>query len=430
MIKITGVVTDSPAQKAGIHENDMLFTLNGHKIADVLDYMFYAAEDRVIISVRRNDKTIVKKIIKGEYDDLGLEFDRFLMDEKQSCRNKCVFCFIDQLPEGMRDTLYFKDDDARLSFLHGNYITLTNMSDEDADRIIKMHLNVNISVHTTNPELRCRMMGNRFAGEKLKDLKQFAEAGIMMNCQIVLCPGYNDGTELDRTLNDLAQLMPNIQSIAVVPVGLTKFREGLEPLQPVTREKALEVITHMSSFESKMLKKYGTRLAYPADEFFLLAGMQIPNYEFYEDYPQYENGVGMLRLLHHEFCAALGDTILPKFAGRKLVATGTAAFPMISKLVGKVTSQTEIDCKVVAVKNNYFGENITVAGLITGCDLVAQLKLFASDYELLLIPQAMLRAQSDVFLDNMTIAEAEEKLGISIRVVGCDGEELLKAIIE
>ena len=313
-VEIYDVVKNSPAYKAKISKGDKLVSVDGHEINDVLDYMFYTAYDEISLEYEHNGKGFCKKVFKSEYDDLGLEFESFLMDKKQSCRNKCVFCFIDQMPPDMRETLYFKDDDARLSFLQGNYVTLTNLTDKDVERIIEMRLNINVSVHTTNPELRCKMMNNRFAGEKLKYLKQIADSGLMLNCQIVLCPGLNDGEELVRTLDDLEKLMPNISSVAVVPVGLTKFREGLYPLEPFTPEKSAEALAIIEEKQQKCLEKYGTRMVFASDEFYINAGREIPNADYYEDYPQYENGVGLMRSLIDEF------TDLLRISGERFVS--------------------------------------------------------------------------------------------------------------
>lgn len=350
------------------------------------------------------------------------------MDEKQSCTNKCVFCFIDQMPKGMRETLYFKDDDARLSFLHGNYVTLTNLNDHDIERIIKMHLNINVSVHTTNPELRVKMMSNRFAGEKLKYLKMLADANITVNCQIVLCPELNDGDELVRSLNDLADLYPSVQSIAVVPVGLSKFREGLYPLKPFTEKTANEALEIIEAKQEEFFEKFGTRLVYAADEFYLKAKRAIPDDEYYEDYPQYENGVGLIRVLQKEFFDALENTDIENVNTNISIATGYAASEILIFLIEKAKEKWHnLNCKVYAIKNNYFGENITVAGLITGSDLVEQLKgKELGDY--LVIPSVMLKQDSDLFLDDYTVSQVEKELNIKVKVINNDGYELLNTL--
>ena len=429
-VKITSVVKHSLADKAKIKADDILLKINDNDIHDVLDYMFYIAEDKVKVEFKRQDKIKEVTIKKSEYDDIGLEFSSFLMDEKQSCTNKCVFCFIDQMPKGMRDTLYFKDDDARLSFLHGNYVTLTNLKDSDIDRIINMHLNINVSVHTTNSELRVKMMNNRFAGEKLKYLKKLADAGITMNCQIVLCPKLNDGKELERTLNDLSALYPAVQSIAIVPVGISKFREGLYQLEPFTQDTAADALDLIESKQKEFFEKHGTRLAYAADEFYLKAKRDIPEEEYYEDYPQYENGVGLIRVLVNEFSDALNKTDIKDTNNKLSIATGYAAFDTISSLIEKAKEKWHnLECKVYAIKNNYFGENITVAGLITGVDLVEQLKgKDLGDY--LVIPSVMLKQDSNIFLDDYTVPQVEKELNIKIKVINNNGNELLDILTD
>lgn len=428
-VKIQSVIKDSPAFHAGVKENDILISLNGHEIRDVLDYMYYAAEINVSTTVDRSGRRLTFHIEKSEYDDLGLEFETFLMDKKQSCTNKCIFCFIDQMPPNMRETLYFKDDDSRLSFLQGNYVTLTNLDQKDIDRIIDMRLNINISVHTTNPELRCTMMHNRFAGEKLKYLKQFADAGIAMNCQIVLCPGINDGDELRRTLTDLGNLMPNIKSAAVVPVGVTKFRDGLYPLEKFNKETAGQAIDLIESFQTEFLEKYGTRLVFPADEFYITAERELPDGDYYEDYCQYENGIGMLRSLADEFESAMKIADDPTKPRTVSIATGAAVYGFLVKLVKKAEEKWDnIKCNVYKIRNDFFGETITVTGLITAQDIIAQLKGKELG-DALLISKCMLMRDSDIFLDDLRIPAVEKALGVSVRPVDNEGFELLDAIL-
>lgn len=429
MVKINSVIPDSPADRKGITEGDILVRINGHGIKDVLDYMYYAAETSVTLEIVRHGEETTVAIEKDEYDDLGLEFETFLMDQKQSCSNKCVFCFIDQMPPGMRETLYFKDDDARLSFLQGNYVTLTNLKQSDIDRIIEMKLNINVSVHTTNPELRVKMMHNRFAGEKLKFIWQLAHNGIKLNCQIVCCPGLNDGDELRRSLRDLGELMPNITSMAVVPVGVTKFREGLYPLKGFTKEGAAETIDIIAEFQEQFLEKFGTRTVFPSDEFFLIAERDIPDMEFYEDFSQYENGVGMLRSLMDEFDKALD---IAEWEGGKrhvTIATGYSPYPIICQLAKKAEEKFPLlQCDVVRIRNDFFGDTITVTGLITAQDLIAQLR----DHDIgdqLLLSSSMVRRDSDVFLDDLTIGDVERELNTSVRTSASDGYELLDAIM-
>lgn len=426
-VKITGVVKNSPAEKAGLKAGDTLLSINSNAIVDVLDYMFYAAESSVIAGLETDKGSSIVHIIKSEYDDLGLEFASFLMDDKRSCKNSCIFCFIDQMPPNMRETLYFKDDDARLSFLQGNYVTLTNLEQGDIDRIINMHLNMNISVHTTNPELRCRMMNNRFAGEKLFFLEQLSDAGIQLNCQVVLCPDWNDGAELSRTLGDLAR--ENVQSIAIVPLGLTKWREGLTQLRPVDKAVAVETIDIIERFQREFLRKFDTRMVYASDEFYLKAERELPAADAYEDYPQYENGVGMLRSLIDEFEEALSETEFELPPRRISLATGTLSYKNICKMVEKAKKKWHnLSCKVFAVKNNFFGETITVAGLLTAQDIIAQ--LIGQDLgDELLLPAAVLRTGEEVFLDDRTLTDVSDALSIKITTVGSEGESLLNALL-
>ncbi len=429
MVKIKSIVHGSPAHHAEIMPEDFLYAINGQEINDVLDYMFYAAETSVELEIIRNNSKFSVQIDKDEYDDIGLEFETFLMDSKQSCRNKCVFCFIDQMPPYMRETLYFKDDDARLSFLQGNYVTLTNLEQSDIDRIIKMKLNINVSIHTTNPELRVRMMNNRFAGEKLKYIYQLAENGIKLNCQIVCCPNLNDGDELRRSLKDLGGLMPNITSMAVVPVGLTKYRENLFPLTCFTKESASETIDIISEYQKIFLEKFGTRVVFPSDEFFLIAEREIPPIEYYEDFPQYENGVGMLRSLIDEFEKALE---IAEWEGGKRhvsIATGYSPYEIIKSLAEKAEKYFPmLKCDVYRIRNDFFGETITVTGLITGQDLIAQLK-GKNLGENLLISTSMLRRDSTEFLDDLLVSDVERELDVKIRTAQNDGYELLDAIM-
>ncbi|MCR4795199.1 MULTISPECIES: DUF512 domain-containing protein [Ruminococcus] len=429
MVKINSVMHGSPCDKHGIQSGDNLVRINGHNIKDVLDYMYYAADTDITLEIERDNVPLTIHISKDEYDDLGLEFETFLMDNKQSCSNKCVFCFIDQMPPGMRETLYFKDDDARLSFLQGNYVTLTNMKQEDIDRIIEMKLNINVSVHTTNPELRVKMMHNRFAGEKLKFIWQLAQSGIKLNCQIVCCPGLNDGDELRRSLTDLGTLMPNITSMAVVPVGVTKFRQGLYPLVGFDKKGAGETIDIIEEFQQIFLKKFGTRTVFPSDEFYLIAERELPPMEAYEDFSQYENGVGMLRSLIDEFEKALDIAEWEGGERHVSIATGYSAFGTINMLAKKAEEQFPmLKCDVYRIRNDFFGDTITVTGLITAQDLIAQL----SGKELgdnLLLSQAMVRRDSDVFLDDLTIDDVEKALNVKIRTTPSDGYELLDAIM-
>ncbi|MDE6004578.1 MAG: DUF512 domain-containing protein [Oscillospiraceae bacterium] len=430
MAEITSVIKNSPADKAGIQTGENLIAINQHNIHDVLDYMYYASETKISLVIENHGIQREVKILKDEYDDLGLEFASFLMDKKQSCRNKCVFCFIDQMPPNMRETLYFKDDDARLSFLQGNYVTLTNMTQEDINRIIQMKLNINVSVHTTNPDLRCKMMHNRFAGQKLDYLWQMARAGIQLNCQIVLCPNLNDGAELERTLTDLGKMLPNLTSVAVVPVGLSKFRENLYPLTSFTKETARQAIAIIEKYQLQFLEKFNTRAVFPSDEFFLIAEQDLPNADYYEDYPQYENGVGMLRSLADEFYSALADEETRNINRTISIATGKSACEFIGMLAQEAEKKfSGLTCQVFCIENHFFGETITVTGLITAQDLMTQLKN-KNLGDKLLLSSSMIRKDSDVFLDDFTIADVEKALNINIQTVNNDGYDLLDAIVE
>ena len=428
-VLISSVIKGSKADRAGIKSGDTLVSINGNNIEDVLDYMFYIAVEKVVLCLERDNELYEKTVRKSEYDDIGLEFDTFLMDKKRSCSNKCIFCFIDQMPKGMRETLYFKDDDARLSFLQGNYVTLTNLDEKDIERIIKMRLNINVSVHTTNPELRCKMMNNRFAGEKLKFLKMLTDGGIELNCQIVCCPGINDGPELVRTLTDLAGMMPNIQSVAVVPVGITKFRQGLFPMKIFDKDSAGAAIDVIESVQKDCLEKYGTRMVFASDEFYITAGRPIPDTEYYEEYPQYENGVGLLRSLCDELDSAL-DMQDDYDRKRKVsLATGTLAGDFHKELTKRISEKfPTFECNVYPIVNHFFGETITVAGLVTGGDLIDQLK--GKDLgEELIIPKVMLKADEDIFLDDVTLDEVRKALDIKITPIANDGYDYLDALL-
>ncbi len=427
---VKSVGRKSPAYKK-IAAGDRLVSINGNVIEDVLDYKYYSYDSKLMLEIESPDgKKSSVAIKKREGEDLGLEFESYLMDSARSCSNRCVFCFIDQLPPGVRDTLLFRDDDARLSFLLGNYITLTNLTNREIERIIRLKISpVNISVHATNPELRARMLRNRRGAELMDIMRLFADAGIGMNCQIVCCPGLNDGEELKRSLCDLKALYPAVSSVSVVPVGITRHREGLYPLEPVGPVKAAEILDMTDSFGEKCLEELGTRLFYCADELYLKAGREIPPEEYYEGYPQIENGVGMMRSLEEEFKAALEDATeasLEPFS----MATGCAAFGFIEKLLELAKAKCpRLNVHPYAIKNVFFGETVDVAGLVSGYDLVSQLK----GKELgkrLLIPASMLRHGGDMFLDDMTLDEARKALGVPIITVPNDGFELKKAIFD
>ena len=433
MVKITDVLPKSRAEKAGLIAGDCLLQINGKDINDVLDYRFYLANKEIDLSVTRNGQPLSFHIVKKEYDDIGLDFETPLMDKKHSCENKCVFCFIDQLPRGMRKTLYFKDDDSRLSFLHGNYVTLTNMHDSDIQRIIDMHISpVNVSVHTTNPELRRTMMHNKRAGDVLAYLRRMADAGISLCCQIVLCKGLNDGEELDRSLHDLIELYPALTSVAIVPAGLTRFRDNLYPLEPFTPDECAAVIKQINAYGDWCKQTYGTRLFYPSDEFYITAGLPLPTDDFYEDYSQIENGVGMLTDMNSGIDFELEDTsIYSEFKGPRCVSviTGYAAYDHICAQAKKLESAFDgLKVNVYRIKNNFFGETITVSGLLTGKDMYEQLCSLDLGEEIL-VPSSSLRADGAVFLDDMTPDELAKKLGVGIRVADSEAHAFISAIL-
>ena len=432
MVRITEVLDNSIAHSVGIKKDDFLVSVNGFEINDVLDYRFYLTEENVEIKIDRNGKELLFDIEKDQYDDIGLDFETPLMDKKHTCQNKCIFCFIDQLPKGLRETLYFKDDDSRLSFLHGNYITLTNLKKADVDRIIKMHISpINVSVHTTNPELRCQMMHNKFAGEVLEYLNMLASGGIKINAQIVLCRDINDGIELERSLNDLAKLYPSLSSVAVVPSGLTKFRENLYPLKQFDKESSGKVIDTVERINQKYAKSLGANLFFASDEFYLMAERELPSDEYYEDYNQLDNGVGMLRLFDTEAQMLIKQlTSEEKAISRNVsVATGESAYDFILKIVNDAQKQCKnLKCNVYKIENDFFGHTITVSGLITGVDLINQLKDKALGDELL-ISRSMLRSEGDLFLCGTSLIELEKQLGVKVTPIEQDGAGFIEGLL-
>lgn len=429
MVKITGVLPFSRAARAGIEIGDILLEINGHTINDVLDYRFRLAEEKVVLKLHRGSDIVSVTIKKDEYDDIGLEFGTPLMDKKHRCENGCIFCFIDQNPKGMRESIYFKDDDSRLSFLHGNYITLTNLHDADIDRIIEMHISpVNVSVHTTNPDLRVKIMKNRRAGEVLSYLRRLADAEITLRGQIVLCRNVNDGDELERTMRDLSGLYPKMDSVSVVPAGLTGHREGLYKLEPFTAEECAAVIEQVDKFN----KTLPERMFFASDEFYVKSGVPLPDDEYYGEYTQIENGVGMLSSFEHEFMMMLSTYDADQsIAGRTVsIATGEAAYEFIRSLTDKLTSKLpQIKVNVYAVKNRFFGGEVTVTGLLTGQDILAELNGKELG-EVMYLSRTTLRSEGDLFLCGMTPAELSEKLGVKIVFTENDGAELCEKIIE
>ena len=428
---IKEIEAGSIAEEMELTPGDELISINGTEIKDILDYHYLIKDEEITVLIRKPDGEEWELDIEKDYDeDLGIEFEEGLMDEYRSCRNKCIFCFIDQMPPGMRDTLYFKDDDARLSFLQGNYITLTNMSDDEIDRILFYKLSpINISVHTTNEELRCRMLHNRFAGTALEKIKRLKDGGITMNGQIVLCKGWNDGEELEKTMHDLAAFLPEMQSVSVVPVGLTKFREGLAELEGFSKEDSLQVLDTIHRWQNIFLTHYGTRFIYASDEWYIKAELPIPEADSYEGYPQIENGVGLIRSLQEEFKEYFEDLKGDDRTRTLSLATGVLAAPYIKQLIQKLNEKyPKVKVEVYTILNHYFGTDITVAGLITGGDITTQLNdHFLGDA--LLIPDVMLRNGETVLLDDVTVAEMENTLQTKIRIVQSDGKSFIDSII-
>ncbi len=421
----------SIAMELGIEPGDRLLSINDMEIEDVFDYHFYVNDEELTLLIEKPDGEQWEFQIEKDYEeDLGLIFEQGLMDEYRSCKNKCIFCFIDQMPEGMRDTLYFKDDDSRLSFLQGNYVTLTNMSDYDIERIIRYHLEpINISFQTTNPKLRCKMLHNRFAGEALKKVDRLFRAGIEMNGQIVLCKGVNDGEELERSIRDLSEYIPCLRSVSVVPVGLTKYREGLYPLEPFIKEDAEDVLQTIHRWQEKLYARHGLHFIHAGDEWYILAGEEMPEAERYDGYLQLENGVGMLRLLMDEFEEAYrflkGDTKERCVS----VATGYLAYPYIRRMAERIMEKCPaLRVHVYPVRNDFFGELITVSGLITGKDLIRQLKGKPLG-ERLLLPCSMFRSGETVFLDDITIEDVKEALQVEADIVKSSGQDFIEAVL-
>lgn len=421
----------SIAEELGLEPGDAILEINGQPIEDVFDYRLMCQEEYLELLVRGVDgDEAIFEVEKDDDEDLGIVFENGLMDDYRSCRNKCMFCFIDQMPPGMRETLYFKDDDSRLSFLQGNYVTLTNMSESDLNRIIRYRMEpINISVHTMNPELRCRMLHNRFAGDALKKIDTLYEAGIEMNGQIVLCPGINDGEELDATIRALSRYLPVMQSLSVVPVGLTRYREGLYPLQPVSKECAAQTIDIIEKWQQKIYEEFGFHFAHASDEFYILAERELPEEERYDGYLQLDNGVGSVRLLCDEFTQALAEEDGSTETREISLATGRLAAPYLERLIRQMNEKfPHVRVHLYPIRNVFFGEEITVVGLITGQDLTAQLKEQTLGEELL-ISVHMLRSGENVFLDDITTDDVCEQLRVPLRVVKPGGQELLDALL-
>ncbi len=429
---ISSVASGSIAQEMGIEPGDRLLEVNGKSPEDVFDYRYLMNEEEILVLIRKVNGEEWELEIEKEYeDDLGIEFENGLMDDYRSCRNKCIFCFIDQLPKGMRSTLYFKDDDSRLSFLQGNYLTLTNMSEHDIDRIIQYKLSpINISFQTMNPELRCKMLHNRFAGEIFDKVKRLKDAGIIMNGQIVLCRGVNDGAELERSIRELTAYMPQLESVSVVPVGLTRYRDGLYPLEPFTKEDACEVLDLIHGWQEKLYKEWGNHFIHAGDEWYILAERPIPEEKTYDGYLQLENGVGMVRLLEEEVAQTLAGMTGDDRKIHRTIATGELAAPFLRKHVESVRKKyPNVDIQVLAIKNEFFGGKITVAGLITGTDLISQLK--GKDLgDRLLLTNHMLKSGEPVFLDDVTVDDVQNALQIKVSIVESSGADFVSSLIE
>ena len=429
---ISSVAPGSIAQEMGIEPGDRLLEVNGKSPEDVFDYRYLMNEEEILVLIRKANGEEWELEIEKEYeDDLGIEFENGLMDDYRSCRNKCIFCFIDQLPKGMRSTLYFKDDDSRLSFLQGNYLTLTNMSEHDIDRIIQYKLSpINISFQTMNPELRCKMLHNRFAGEIFDKVKRLKDAGIIMNGQIVLCRGVNDGAELERSIRELTAYMPQLESVSVVPVGLTRYRDSLYPLEPFTKEDACEVLDLIHGWQEKLYKEWGNHFIHAGDEWYILAERPIPEEKTYDGYLQLENGVGMVRLLEEEVVQTLAGMTGDDRKIHRTIATGELAAPFLRKHVESVRKKyPNVDIQVFAIKNEFFGGKITVAGLITGTDLISQLK--GKDLgDRLLLTNHMLKSGEPVFLDDVTVDDVQNALQIKVSIVESSGADFVSSLIE
>lgn len=428
--KITHIDPDSLGEDLGLKPGDVLLEMNSHPVRDVIDYMYYEASSELSLLVEVDGEEVLFEIEKDPEEPLGLDFEDYLMDRQRSCKNKCIFCFIDQLPKGLRETLYFKDDDARLSFLMGNYITLTNLSEEDLERIVEMRISpINISVHTTDPALRVKMMANPNAARINDILKRFYDAKIEMNCQIVLCKGVNDGEHLKKSLEDLAALAPYVRSTSVVPVGLSNHREGLYPLVPFEKEDAAEVIRIIEEIGARQQARNGVRGCYPSDEFYVLADQPVPCEEFYDGYPQIENGVGLMRSLQTELEEVLANETGDDLSREVGIVTGVLAADYMDRLLKQITEKfSGLKYRIYPIVNHFFGEKITVSGLVTGTDITKQLKGVDLPPRLL-IPSSMLRAEQDLFLDSMSLEQVSEILDRPISITMNDGADLLDKIL-
>lgn len=432
---IQEIVPGSIAEELELEQGDILLKINDHEIEDIFDYQYFCEDTEIVVTIlKKNGEEWELEIEKDEDEDLGIIFENGLMDDYRSCTNKCIFCFIDQMPPGMRETLYFKDDDARLSFLQGNYITLTNMSDHDIDKVIQYRLSpINISFQTTNPELRCKMLNNRFAGEALKKVKRFYDAGIEMNGQIVLCKGVNDKEELNRSISDLYQYLPYLRSVSVVPVGLSKFRDGLEPLEPFEKEDAIEVLEQIHYWQKKAFDAYGVHFMHASDEWYILAEQELPSEDNYDGYLQLENGVGMVRLLLEEFADGLSIISKRRMAVKPetvSVITGRLVYPFIKEICDTLMqAYPDKKIQVIPIRNDFFGERITVTGLLTGQDIIAQCE-GKSLGDRLILPENLLRSGERVLLDDLTVEDLIDTLQVPVDIVKSSGYGLIETILE
>ena len=428
---VKSVDPGSIADDCEIVAGDAILKVNNIEFKDILDFRYLTSDDYYVIEVEKKDGSIEEIEIENDlYEQFGCEFENSLLDEAKTCRNKCIFCFMDQLPPNMRKTMYFKDDDVRLSFLEGNYVTLTNLSEEDIERICNLRISpVNVSVHATEPSLRCMMLNNKFAGNLISVMKRFKDAGIFMNAQIVLCKNVNDGKNLERTVNDLKELYPAVQSVSIVPVGLSKYRDGLYPLEGFEKEDCIKVIEQVEAYQNKFLSEIDTRLVYLADEFYIKAQKSLPAYESYEDFPQIENGVGLMASFEYEINKALKNVTEVKNSVKKSIATSEIAYDYICGFVKKITDVTKADISVYKIKNNFFGERITVTGLICGSDIISQLK--GKDLgEYLLLSASMFKSDCDIFLDDVTKEDVERELGVKVIINDNTGENFVNSLIK
>lgn len=426
--KVKWVEKGSIAEELGIEVGDRVIEINGRKIEDIIDYLYLLADEYVEVTVEKiNGETWLLEIDKEYYEELGVEFENPIMDKAKSCSNNCIFCFVDQNPEGMRETLYFKDDDSRLSFLQGNFVTLTNLKQRDLERIVEYRISpLNVSIHTTNPEVRVKMLKNRFSGDLLSKLEYLVDNGIEVNGQIVLCPGYNDSEELERTLEDLYKLSSALESVAIVPVGITKYREGLEKLQVFDQESASRTIDQLAILQARFLKEKGTRFAFLSDEFYMIAKRELPSYQSYEGFIQLENGVGLMRKFEFELLEAI-KTKETMDIKPTTILTGTSAYDFMNRMVSHIIEAYSGEIEIVKICNDFYGHTITVAGLITAGDIIKQTSAIDLK-EQVIIPDVMLRTGEPVFLDDMTLVQLEEKLNRPIKPVEVDGHKFLDSL--